>query len=210
MCRSGGVYDPEWVRRLERQAYEWGGVHRFCCLSDFDRSAFGPFVGVIPLEMGWPGWWSKLELFKPGLFERGDEILYLDLDTVIVGEFGFLWGAIDSVDLMVLRDFYLADRWATGMMGWTAGRFAEIFAAFQMAAWRLPLERMTGPREGDQDWIRSTFPELSVRLWQDEFPGRVVSWKVDVQGRRLPPRARVVCFHGRPRPSEVDLSCLER
>nr|WP_145924153.1 hypothetical protein [Halomonas elongata] len=35
-----------------------------------------------PLAHGWPGWWSKLELFRP----HGGDLLYLDLDTVVRGD----------------------------------------------------------------------------------------------------------------------------
>ena len=30
------------------------------------------------------GWWNKLALFRPGLFDDGDTIIYFDLDTLIV------------------------------------------------------------------------------------------------------------------------------
>jgi len=35
-----------------------------------------------PLQNNWPGWWSKVELFRPGLFEG--RVLYIDLDTLIL------------------------------------------------------------------------------------------------------------------------------
>ncbi|MGH8338151.1 MAG: hypothetical protein ACRETL_15305, partial [Gammaproteobacteria bacterium] len=59
-----------------------------------------PGVKTIPLLHDWPGWWAKMELFRPDV--RGD-FLFMDLDTVIVGPLDN-FARIDK--LTILRDFY--------------------------------------------------------------------------------------------------------
>lgn len=71
-------YSDAWVRRLQAMVARHLSIpHRFVCLSN---------VAVpcerIPLTEGWPGWWSKIELFKHDL---GARVLYLDLDVLVTG-----------------------------------------------------------------------------------------------------------------------------
>ncbi len=83
VLRTGGRYDARHVRWLLRQCVEYIRTpFRFVCLGD-DLAV----PGYVPLVHDWPRWWAKLELFRPGLFAPGEEILYLDLDTVLTRPF---------------------------------------------------------------------------------------------------------------------------
>lgn len=202
VMKSGGDFDRSWVEHLERSIFtNVSGFNQFVCLTD-DSSIQGPFIKTVPLEHGWRGWWSKIELFKPGLFEPGRSVLYIDLDTVITRDITHLFGAIDC-DLILLRDFYrLQTGMATGMMGWTAGQMNQIYTHFASNP-----DGFMGCFRSDQEFIqwfirgsKAEFPAIGVRFWQDEFPGHVVSYKVHCP-RGLPGNAHVVCFHGKPRPN---------
>lgn len=75
------IYNETWVQKLKRMvSVKLAIPHRFVCLSNVTI----PGVETIPLKHDWPGWWSKIELFRPGLFDG--RVLYLDLDMVIVKE----------------------------------------------------------------------------------------------------------------------------
>lgn len=138
-----------------------------------------------------------MELFRPGLFEKGDPVLYFDLDTVITRNIEHLEGSIDC-DLILLRDFYRPQtHMATGMMGWTAGEFDYLYHLFKPKA-----EEWMGRFRSDQEFIQQVVDPKGIRYWQDEYPGQVVSYKVHAENG-LPSQAHVVCFHGKPRPSEV-------
>lgn len=67
---TGARYSEDWVHKLrrgvERNLQE---PHRFVCLG-LDE----------PLKHDWPGWWSKIELFR-AFTER---TLYLDLDVLVM------------------------------------------------------------------------------------------------------------------------------
>ena len=210
VLRTGGDFDVSWVEALERACFERiREPHKFICLTDFQEarvSASATWIDWKPLWNYWPGWWSKIELFRPGLFEKGEPVLYFDLDTIIVRDVGHLFGTIDC-DLVLLRDFYrLQTGWGTGIMGWTAGDLADIYSTFRNRA-----PEFISKFRSDQDYIRwhitgskAEFPAIGVRFWQDEFPTHFVSYKIHCQERGVfPPTAHVICFHGRPRPNEI-------
>ncbi|KKK78135.1 hypothetical protein LCGC14_2846620, partial [marine sediment metagenome] len=72
------LYSVRWVKRLRNMVSRNLPIpHRFVCLSNVE----GP-CERIPLLHNWPGYWSKIELFRPGIFE--DRVLYLDLDLVVL------------------------------------------------------------------------------------------------------------------------------
>lgn len=80
LLRQGGKvgYDSSWVDKLQRAVSRNLTLdHKFICLSDCDVNC-----ERIPLEPGDWGYWSKMQLFKPGQFDG--PVLYFDLDTVIV------------------------------------------------------------------------------------------------------------------------------
>lgn len=79
VLRQGGKvgYDASWVEKLMH------GVQRnltlpyqFTCLSDCDVPC-----NRIPLENTGAGFWSKLQLFRPGQFTG--PVLYIDLDAIV-------------------------------------------------------------------------------------------------------------------------------
>jgi hypothetical protein len=206
VLKSGGDFDRRWVDALEHSI--WDKVtepHRFWCLTDIDDLMLDPGIEVRfeRLLHSWPGWWSKIEMFRPGLFPDGEPILFFDLDTVILRDITHLAGAIDT-DLVLLRDFYrLQTAWGSGVMGWTSGCFNEIFLEF-----RQDVRTYTRKFRSDQHFINWLVPSSQVRFWQDEFPGHLVSYKVHCT-EKVPAGAHVVCFHGKPRPDEIQVKWMD-
>ena len=79
VLRQGGKvgYTAEWVDKLQRGVERNLTIpHRFVCLSDCAVNC-----ERIELDSGDYGFWSKMQLFKPGVFTG--PTLYIDLDTVI-------------------------------------------------------------------------------------------------------------------------------
>jgi hypothetical protein len=79
VLRAGGKvgYDASWVEKLKNSLQRNLTLpFRFVCLSDCEVPC-----ERIELEETGDGFWAKLQLFKPGLFNS--PVLYLDLDTVI-------------------------------------------------------------------------------------------------------------------------------
>lgn len=141
------------------------------------------------LPQGLNGWWSKLFLFKKGLFAEDDRILFFDLDTVIVS-------GLDEIikydgKFAILRDFYRYDGFGSGLMMWK-GDYSHIWDSWDIAG------RPEIPG-GDQAWIEMHLDKPD--LWQEIFPSKVVSYKAHSMNS-IPKGAAIVCFHGRPRPHE--------
>ena len=189
----------EYVRRL----YEGFDKHlgdtefKFWCLTD-DPLSLPLCVEPIEAEPGIRGWWNKISLFKPGLLPRG-RILFSDLDAIATGDLTEI--ANYKGKFAAIRDFYNMIHIQSCLMAWEAGTMDHIWQAWDAAG-----KPQFDPR-GDQAFIEVM--QGNCDYWQDMLPGHVVSYK---QMRRLggvPQHVRLVCFHGRPRPHEVNFSLKE-
>lgn len=198
VLRSGGIYKPEHVQRLAAQAEIAAPGEPFVCLSDVNV----PGVPRVPLKHAWPGWWSKLELFRDGVFPKGQRVLYADLDTTFVGPLDEILSTRGW--FVALSNFYIrAGRQSvggplgSGLMAWTAGTVGNLYERFAAR----PVDIMANcGGYGDQLFIHNEVGER--RYWQDLLPGQVVSYKVHCE-KGVPEEARVVCFHGKPKPWDV-------
>jgi hypothetical protein len=188
VLRSGGDFGPAHVQALHRQIARWLPGTEVVCLSDR-----GPISGVHvePLRFLWPGWWSKMEMFAPWI--EGD-LLFMDLDTVVVGP---LDDIANIGRLTMLRDFYKPLRLGSGLMFIPEEPRGEVWSQW-LPAWSHVMR--TYRVQGDQAFLQQMWSGAPA-LWQDVLPGQVVSYKVDVRPTgEVPADARVVCFHGKPRP----------
>jgi len=167
--------------------------HRFRCLSDREIDGVDT---LIPSEV-WPGWWSKLLLFK---YAEGQN-LYLDLDVVVTG----------PLDGLVSRRLSMPMNWAqsgyggcqSSVMSW-GNRYRDLWAGFDPANITPPenpeYSGAYNGLHGDQEYITKVLGAPGG-AWIDPMVG-VYSYKYHCR-KGLPDDATVVCFHGRPKPSEV-------
>lgn len=184
VLRSGGEYRCEHVDRLAAQCMVYAPQAEFVCLDDK------------ALEHGWPGWWSKIEIFRL----RGP-VLYMDLDTTICGDLAPLLEIAQERRFVALRDFNPDHRdMGSGLMAWN-GDLSFLYEEFA----KDPRGHMDLCRSrrwfGDQGFIDRHVGERDH--WQSLLPGAVVSYKKHCRNG-VPAGARVVCYHGKPRPWEVE------
>lgn len=185
VLRSGGDFWPEHVYAMQRQIARWAPDARFACLTDFHI----PGVECLSLRHNWPGWWSKIEMFRFGGF------LYTDLDNIVLGP-------IDDL---------FTGRYTTQRGGWNALAYVpvgmyELYYDFRHA----PGEYMAlheadvpGKPYGDAGYIASKLPGLH---WEDVVPGQVCNiaelrapWPF--RRTRPPPETKVLLCsrrYGRP------------
>lgn len=189
VLRSGGDFRPEHVARLVGQVREHLPGAEIVCLSDVDVPC-----ERIPLRYDWPGWWAKMAAFE----DVAEPFLLMDLDTSVVGP-------LDDIaarrELTVLSDFYRPAAIQSSLMMVTPEAAAVAWDAFSADPARHMAECVTRARWGDQGFLEGVWGR-DIDRWQDAFPGQVVSWKVDCR-RGVPSGARVVVFHGKPRPWAV-------
>lgn len=198
VCINAGDYlgrGAEYVTILHdsvRRNLAEGTEGRFICFTDDEPANYGPGIEVRPLpEPGLTGWWNKLALFKPGVFEDGDRVLYFDLDTVITGRLDEIV-AYDG-PFAILRDAYRSDGLQSSVMAWEVNEsIASIWLVWEQ-------QRRPEVPGGDQAWIERCVAFADIL--QDKFPDLFVSYKAT--GGKPPQKASVVFFHGHPRPHEV-------
>jgi len=191
VLKSGGAFTPDYVSRLVSAVERNTTVpHDFVCLTDMSIKG----CRAIRLVDNLPGWWSKLELFRPGLFPDGIPVVYFDLDTLILGNIDGL--ALLTEGFHALRPWNPVNRsmgyCGSGFMVWTGGQFEFIHNRF--------VRSMTPTfRGGDQEYISRSLAAAGMnwRSLQDSVGG-IYSYKRQCRSGP-PPGARIVCFHGRPR-----------
>ncbi len=158
--RRRRMYGTQWVERLKNMvARNLSVPHRFVCLSNENVPC-----ERIPLIHNWPGWWNKIELHRPGLFEN--RVLYIDLDELILKDLlpffafpspfaitnGRKYNTWFKEDLIRIRKF------GSAVMVFDPGAGEKLYTEFE--------ERAIKVFWGDQDYIAWKMPEL------DTFPGK--------------------------------------
>lgn len=151
-------YSPKWVLRLREMVERNLSLpHRFVCLTDTDI----PGVETIRLRKGWPGYWSKIELFGPNLRDC-NRVLYLDLDVLVTGNLDDVVQVSEPIifcpphPVLVDKPGARAPRgvifkYQTSCMVWSPPAGREIYDAFSPEAAK--------GLHGDQDWIAKVNPD---------------------------------------------------
>lgn len=217
VLKSGGIYNAEWVAKLQRGvARNLTLPHRFVCYSDvpvpcervplvYDWEAL---TADRPRQHDWrvaPRWWSKIELFRPGMFDG--PVLYLDLDTLVVG-------SLDNIASHPHRFTMADDPWprtngtgpkCSAVMAWQ-GDYSTIFDRFVASpdeiAHRYDVEEPKRGRIGDQAFIEDT---VKADTFREKCGPVVVSYKCDnLQTARPAPPASIVMFHGLPKMNNIE------
>ena len=220
----GARFGPDYVNVLRAAVAERLALpHRFVCLTN-QPEGIGPGVETRPVpEFGVPevewtkrGCWPKVALFAPGVFEDDEVVLYLDLDVLVVGDLAPFPRLLDGASAFyslrewnppLLRLLPIGMRPDRGSQGsvyvWRAGeqrhvfadftsRVAEVRASFWSDRFYLP-KVAANHRYLPYDWCLS-FKNHCLAPW----PLNLVRPEA-----RLPAGARIIVFHGKPRPIDV-------
>lgn len=201
--KHGTLYGPEYVNRL------YCGVSgnllsgfkgKFICYTD-DPTGLDPAIEVRALPDDIEGWWNKLYPFSPGQFDEGERIVYIDLDTLIVGPLEEIFSYAGPFGIM--RDFYNENGWQSSYMAWTPSPRLELIWLNWNEQGRPDLYG------GDQAWIGHALGMTGADILQDKFPGAFVSYKQDCHPYPSE-QARIVCFHGQPKPHNCGREWVEK
>lgn len=111
--KVGEKYGPEYVNQLYKQLLSFDKNVVYYCMTD-NAEGLNKNIEILPVkdEFGDRKWWTKIELFKPGLFDKAT--LYLDLDCFIhLDPVVFVPEKIDRDKLGVLKTYWFSDDIAT-------------------------------------------------------------------------------------------------
>src|SRR5262245_34484093 len=172
---------------------------RFVCFTD---NPSGLAKGIDPISLPddlvpshLHGAYGKIAMFRPGAFDPGERVLYMDLDTIVLSNIDDI-ASYNGPFAMLQRPLNIL---RSGVMAWT-------FAPHLHDIWnKWVAEGHPSNRLADQGWIRSHVSPDPLRL-QDVFPHRLLSFLNDCHNTKwkrvfpLPPRrAGIVYFHGSPK-----------
>lgn len=179
VLRSGGQYNDWHVAGLRAQVSHWLPGARFVCLSDVPVDC-----ERVPLEHDWPGWWAKVELFR----HFKGRTLYLDLDSVIVGD----PAPLVTGEFLMVRNWLIPHLFTSAVMSWD-GDYSHIAEAFVDEAERVITTYVTRDKWGDQAWIAEQAGDVRG------FPsGAIESYRLQLRRRykaRPSSEARIVAFN---------------
>lgn len=196
--KHGSKYGPDYVNRLYSMVRRHlPGNWRFVCLTEDPRDLV-PGIDVIDISnimihgARVHGWWTKLALFDPDTPFVDQTIFYLDLDTVIVGDLGFIEGL--KVGFHVLEHSFNPG-FNSSVMLFDRSFAAPVHQRFQDS----DAERLVG----DQDWLEECMPGIDV------FPREPIrlykSLEPDIDSNALARTgARIVTFPTVPKPHQID------
>lgn len=185
VCVPGGVYNISHVHRLFEQV---------------SRNLSIPFGRFVIFESDKPGWFAKLDIFKPGRLTG--RVLYIDLDSTVIGSLDDLVNYPAPFTIVKnFKEFKEPNKamFNSSVMVWDAGVADHLYNNFTPDV----MERLNG----DQDWISEQMPNA------DTFPP---DWCVSYKVRRyaklntMPKDARVICYNGKPKPWDLPDDDIER
>lgn len=197
-------------RRASRQEF------RFVCLTD-DPSGFHEGIEYYPLPEinlppeAWfqPGVWPKLALYRSDIFGLTGRCLFIDLDMMVLRD---LDSFFDHSAPFVATDMGKAWQPEPGSAPAEAGSCIFAFNLGQETQILTAFENDTSAarRDFDNEQVFMAAHASSMAYWPH---GWVISFKrwlrqpmgkdLFVAPRRPPPTAKVIAFHGTPRPGAL-------
>lgn len=195
--RNGSKYGTEYVYRLKAMVERHLKVpHWFVCLTDRPDE----LDGVVTIPIGrheLPGWFAKMALFEP-TWRAGKRVLYFDLDTVICGDLGPLYGLDVEFGICAnftkRKGFKTLSNYGSCVMSIGPDRLGNVWEEFIDDAPRWI--DAAGPH-GDQ-WIIETLSP-GATLLQDAMPENYFLGYRDLTPVK-PPGCSLVIFAGRCKP----------
>lgn len=200
VLRSGGVYGADYVRKLNYAAVNASKKEiRFVCLTDFDSI---DFCEVIPLKHKWPGWWSKIELFRPDL--NLGKAIYFDLDVLILKEIEALINISEIIPFAMLRGWNTKSgiHPSSSIMCGRFDMYSNIYEVYK----KNPKQERFGVRQnkgagmsGDQGFI-TEFVGYDVPYLQDLLPDDyIIGKQIYKADSSLINDAHILSWSGSPR-----------
>lgn len=197
-------YGPEWADRLYRGfAQHMPEPFRFVCLVDREYPFAEP-VEQIELVDPSEGWMAINEVYRPDLGVTDG--IFVGLDTVICGDLSDIC-ALSGADIFAPRDPYHLRMPCNALVRFNANGARYLWNEWNRDRpyWRRECLYQGHPSE--MVFLRRLWPRADWQYLDDRLPGQVASYKVHIRSEGRPlDSARVVYFHGNPKPCDLDKS----
>lgn len=219
VVKWGNLYGAEYVINLYNSVKQYStSVFNFYVFTDNTKD--------LPKNLGWhfiplpdwnmptqKAWFYKIEIFNPQYNFQGKN-LYIDLDTIIIGDLTPLWQSLDDQNLSICRDFnrvYIPDyrKCNSSVMGWTDNSLASVYRTFAK-----DIVQYSRKYRGDQDFLeihanpKKFFEDKWAMSWKWECwkGGKKSStdYKLTNEMTVIDPNTKILVFHGKPNPHECE------
>ena len=194
----GGDYDEHYAEYIERlyKGFKNNSTvpFDFHCISIFSPKIEGVNF-ITPLNGNWKGWHIKAEIFRQDLFGEYDRVLWCDLDTVIRDNIDDILTNEDEISL--LHDFNRTNILETGLIWYNPKLFDGLYEKF------IKLNPRQNLKDAKiiTDYIKQQ--GYTPTVLQKKY--KIGSYKVSlIKNQRDPKEYQIVCFHGVPRPHQVN------
>lgn len=166
------------------------------------------FTGVVvrhlrvPVDLKWN--LKKMFMFSP---ESGldEPTICFDLDCIITGPLAPLVDAVlelrKPVLLITCQAAYRKKVAGGSIVGFIPQRKLTKILWDPILTHREEIEIST--KGSERVYYRQRIPKKLISFWEDQIPGKILSYKRDCQNKEMPEGASVIRFHGHPRPHEV-------
>jgi len=191
-------YSPEWVNKLNRNLKRWSDNPQLVVVTDFE-GGFEEDIEVYPFVHEERGWACIMETFRPEVVK--DRALLVGLDTIMVGP---LKEIEEAEGLIAPLDPYHAPSICNAVVAVDDSSVWEKWEDQRELHLGDPLYDLFG-QFSEMKWLRH---HTKPKLWDDILPNQIVSYKAHVKKNGVGD-AKIVYFHGNPKPNELDLDWIQ-
>lgn len=190
----GNLYPVKYVENLRNSIKRNLSIpYKLYCITE--RNDVPDGVIKIPTPNKNKGWWQKVNLFHPELFDSSQRILYLDLDVIVVGSLDKI--ASVQEPFCMIENYGPNKRHAahnSSVMVWTpTEKTHRIYTTFSLDVMK--------ELHGDQCYI---WRVRGNNIWN--FPKSwIVSYKYSKLSKwnHIGKDTSVFVFHGNPKPAQI-------
>lgn len=189
----GDKFSEDYVYNLKSMVERNTTVpHQFVCFSD--REIDG--IKTRKLIPGYEGWWNKMQMFNTD-FRLNKRVVYLDLDTLIVGNIDWLLNydgmfmGIEDLGSVNEHQSYLKSKLQSGVMSWDYRLNNHLWQRFISSNEHKKFR-------GDGEYLNHIIPKYQRDFVQRRYKNKMKSYKYQVYSEGITDDLSIVCFHGRP------------
>ena len=189
----GDKFSEDYVYNLKSMVERNTTVpHQFVCFSDRELEG----IKTVKLISGYQGWWNKMQMFNTD-FRLGNRVVYLDLDTLIVGnidwllEYDGMFMGIEDLGAVNEHQPELKGRLQSGVMAWDYRLNSHLWNRFTSSG-------ESQRYRGDGEYLNHIVPKYQRDFIQKKYKGKLKSYKYQVYSEGITDDLSIICFHGRP------------
>lgn len=195
------IYDHNYVNKMYNMiSRNLSLPYKFYCLTE-DSRGLHTDIHVVPLpvnELKINGWWWKIYMFKPNLFDNDNINFYIDLDMIVMSNIDH-YMTYEPNNFIGLRDVaYVFNSklytLGSGILRWNNNTQSHLYENFVQRTRNIVSTYHSG---GDQAYIWSV-ARNQIKFFPTEWY-ESYKWEVEYT-KQHKPTSSILVFHGKAKP----------